>query len=164
MKINKKGTTIVELLVYMGLLSIFLVLLINILVTTLNFRLGTESSSAINQDLRFILSKLSYEIYNADDLTIPATLGATSGSVGITTSGGTKTFSLDANNDLIETSGGVSTKLNGTDTRITNLSFERIGTSGESPTVKINITVEGRINLQGGLVDSETAETTYGLR
>lgn len=161
---QKRGTTIVELLVYMGLLSIFLVLLVNILVTTLSFRLGTESSSALNQDTRFIMSRLSYDLYNADNLTLPVTPGDTSGSLVLTLDGVQKTYSVDGNGDLTETSGGVPSKLNSTGTRVTGLNFERIGVPGEAPTVKINLTLESRITLQGGVVESESIETTFGLR
>src|SRR5512146_26781 len=71
-KLNKqKGTTIIELLIYLALLSIFLTVLLDVFVTTLDFKLSSESTSTLNQDTRYIFSKLSYDVYNADSFTIP---------------------------------------------------------------------------------------------
>lgn len=158
------GTTIVELLVYMGLLSIFLVLLVNILFVTLSFRLSSQSTSAINQDLRYILAKISYDLYNSDNVNIPSSPGDSSGFLSLTTLGVNNTYSIDGNGNLIVTSGGDSMSLNGVNTRVTDINFERIGTVGEKHTFKMSITLEGRIIVQGGGVDTETVETTLGTR
>lgn len=54
----KKGVTIVELLVYIGLLSIFMLVLLDVFTTILNAKLESESTSALNQDARYVYSKL----------------------------------------------------------------------------------------------------------
>lgn len=160
---NQKGTTVVELLVYLALLSIFLLVLLDIFTTTLDFKLQTESSSALNQDARYILAKLSYDLYNSDGITVPATLGSTSGTLQISSGGTANTYALDSDNNLIVTRGGVSTKMNGLDTKILNISFKRLGTPGEKPTIQVLFTIESKIEIKGGS-KTQDIQTTLGLR
>ncbi|HKC04983.1 MAG TPA: prepilin-type N-terminal cleavage/methylation domain-containing protein, partial [Patescibacteria group bacterium] len=68
-----RGFTIVELLIYMALLTIFLLVLLDIFTTTLNFKLQSEASSVLNQDARAILANFNYNIYNAGSATVPLT-------------------------------------------------------------------------------------------
>lgn len=166
MKKNKKyskGTTVVELLIYLALLTIFLTVLLDIFVTTLNFKLQAESSSSINQDARYILSKLSYDVYNADSVTIPSALGATASSLQLTNSGITVTYSLDADGNILITKNGVTMKLNGIDTKIQNISFKKLGNAGEKPTIQIIFTLQSLIDLPSG-IKTQSVQTTLGLR
>jgi type II secretory pathway pseudopilin PulG len=160
---RNRGITIVELLVYMGLLSIFLILLINVLVGTLSFKLQSESTSALNQDMRYILGKLSYDLYNADSVESPLNFGDTSASLTLTSGGVSRLYTVDSE-DLILTIGGVASKLNGTDTKVQSISFEKLGTTEGKPTVQIIITLESPIVLQGNRTETRTVQTTYGLR
>ena len=91
------GFTVVELLIYMALMSIFLVILMGIFTAALSTKLASESASAIAQDSRYILSKLSYEVNNADSVTSPA-FGATSSSLQIVASGSSSTYELNDGN------------------------------------------------------------------
>ena len=70
-----KGITIIELIVYIGLLSIFIFVLLDIFVTILNSRLEMESTASLNQDSRYILSQLAAKVTNADAVTLPQNPG-----------------------------------------------------------------------------------------
>lgn len=157
----QKGFTIVELLVYMALLSIFLTVLLDIFSTTLNQKLSSEATSAISQDSRYFLSKLSYEIENADSVALPV-LGTTGPSLQIVTGGITSTYGITAGN-LVLTQGGITMKLNGLDTALDNISFKNIGNVGGKPTVQIIYTIHSNITLPGA-VQSQTITVTPGLR
>lgn len=159
-----KGTTIIELVIYMGLLTIFMSLLMSLLTATLNFKTKSESISAVQQDARFILLRLSYDVYNADSVIVPASLGNPEDSLSMVSSGSGVTFAVDANDDLIQTIDGMATKLNGSDTKVTEFSVESLGVLGEDPTIKVNLTIEGRTTILGNRVETETIETTLGLR
>lgn len=161
MKKIHKGFSLVELLVYMALMSIFLVVLLDIFTTTLNIKLASESTSAISYDSRFILSKLSYDINNADTIVTPA-LGETTSSLQFTKSGSTITYSIIGDN-LNKTLGGDSMSLNGTDTQIDSISFKNIGFAGGKPTIQIVYVVRSKIVVSGG-TQTETVQTTIGTR
>jgi len=159
----QKGTTIIELLIYLALLTIFLTVLLDIFVTTLNFKLQTESTSALNQDTRYILGKLSYDIYNADNVSVPANFGDTSLSLTLTTAGVPETFAVSGGN-MVLTTGGTSMNLNGKDTNIQSVSFKRLGDSSGKPTFQINLTLVSQITTKGGTNNTQTVQTTVGLR
>lgn len=140
------GFTIVELLIYMVLLTGFLLILLDLFTTTLNFKLQSESTSALNQDARFILGSLNYNIYNSKAATV-----VTSSKLSLDS--GTKVFDLVGNDLLLN-----SVKLNSTDTKVNSISFVKIGN-----TVKISFTLESLIQTPSG-VKTQSVDTTLGLR
>jgi hypothetical protein len=161
-KINlQNGVTIIELVVYMGLMSIVLLLLLNIFVATLNTKLETESTSAVNQDTRYILSKLIYEINNADSVASPV-LGASGTTLRIVKSGVSSTYQLTGDNFTI-TTGSTTLNLNGTDTSVSAINFKNIGNVSGKATVQVTYTVTSRITVDGGM-QSQTINTTVGTR
>lgn len=148
-KLNKqKGTTIIELLIYLALLSIFLTVLLDVFVTTLDFKLSSESTSTLNQDTRYIFSKLSYDVYNADSFTIPNSFELH------TTRGGVATNYTLVSGDLLRNS----EKLNSLDTKIQSINFVQVGN-----TVKVSYTLESQFILPGG-ARTQTVDTTLGPR
>jgi len=156
-----KGFSLVELLIYMGLMSIFSMVLLDIFTTTLNQKLASESTSALSYDSRYILSKLSYDINNSDTITSPL-LGVTSSALQFTASGSANTYSL-INGNLDKTSGGVSMNLNGTDTGIDAITFKNLGVAGGKPTIQIVYTIRSKILVSGG-TQVQTIHTTVGTR
>ena len=152
--IYKKGTTMVEILIYLGLLSIFLVVLVNLFVTSVNFKLESESTSTLQSDSQFILAKLANDVGAATSLDV-------SGNTLILSTG---TYSL-SNGDLILTEGVQSAKLNSLDTTITNLTFTKLGNSGGGvPTVQIQFDIESEIEKQGNIKETRELQTTLGIR
>ena len=163
-KINKSiaGFSLVEILVYMSLMSIFLIVLLSIFIAALNTRLSSESTSVISQDSRYILSKLSYDINNADSIIYPD-LGLSNTSLQLSASGSANTYSL-SNGNLVKTVDGVSMNLNGIDTQIDSISFKNIGNTEGKSTIQIVYTVKSKIIVQGGQTQSQTVNTTVGTR
>jgi len=161
MKILHRGFTIVELLVYMALMGIFLVVLLDVFTTTLNSKLSSESTSALNQDSRYILSKLSYDINNADSITTPA-LGATGSTLQFVNTGVTYTYASNSGN--FTRNDGTIMNLNGVDTALDDLTFKNIGNADGKPTIQIMYTLRSKINLQGNRTQTQTINTTIGTR
>lgn len=159
---SASGVTLVELLIYLGLMSIFIVILMGIFTAALNTKLASESTSGISQDSRYILSKLSYDVNNADSITSPA-LGEVSASLQIVTSGSASTYAVSSGN-LVKTAGGVSMNLNGIDTQLDSISFKNIGNPEGKATIQIVYTVRSKIIIQGGNTEAQTIETTIGTR
>lgn len=71
----KKGFTIVEAVVYFALTSTFLVLITDILLSTLETESESESYVSVAQDGRFLLSKISNELRSAKYLLWPCQSG-----------------------------------------------------------------------------------------
>jgi len=143
---NSKGFSVVELLIYMALLTIFLLVLLDIFVTTLNFKLQNEASSALDQDARSILASLNYNIYNAASATVPLTSK-------LSLDSGAKIYELVSGDLLLN-----SVKLNGGDTKINSVVFTKI-----AQTIQVSFTLESLITTSGG-PKTETVSSTLGLR
>lgn len=144
----QKGTTIVELLIYLGLLAIFLTVLLNVFVTTLDFKLSSESTSTLTQDARYIFSRISYDVYNTDSFSVLGNSELNLVRNGVTT----KYASVSGN--LVRNS----INLNSLDTKLQNLSFVKIGN-----TVRVSITLQSQFVLPGGQ-STQTIDTTLGPR
>ncbi len=147
---NIKGITMVELLVYIGLLTIFLTVLTSLFVSIFKFQLTTQSTSSLTQDTRMIITRMGYDIGNATSLTVPDSSHLFFN--------GINSYSLDASGNLILTINGVGNKLNGLDTRISDIEFKKIGS-----TVQVKFIINSNIIEQSG-PRSQTIQTTYGLR
>jgi len=143
---NSKGFTIVELIIYMALLTGFLLVLLDIFTTTLNFKLQSESTSALNQDARFILGSLNYNVYNAGSASVPS-------SSKLSLDSGARVYELSSGDLLLN-----SVKLNSLDTKVDSISFTKIGT-----TIRISYTLESLI-VPPGAARTQTINTTLGLR
>lgn len=141
---NNRGISIIELLVYIGLLSIFIIILLDVFTSILGAKLESQSTSTINQDARYIFSKLSYDITNASSFSVPnlTTLVV-----------GTDTYALVGDNLTLN-----SVRINGADTKIDALSFVQIGN-----TVKTSFTIESLVDEPSGN-QTRVIESTFGTR
>lgn len=159
---KSRGFTLIELVVYLGVIMIFFLVLTDILTSVLNTRLSSQSNSQVAQDGRYIYTRLVYDIERADSISLPLNIGDTSNSLQMSISGTPYTYSL-SNSNLILTVSGSSEQLNSVDTSISNLSFRRIGNANGKNTFQILFTVTSRITNRG-LTDSQAFQTTAGLR
>ena len=158
------GFTLVELLIYIGILSILLTVLAQIFGSILDAQLESEATSSVQQDGRFILSRLTYDIRRSDDIVVPAALGNQSTSLQLTIGGVSYTYSLNGGN--LELTEGVETNsINGSDSTVSNLSFTRIGNSvvNAKNTIQIEYTVTTKVLRPKGL-ETKDFQTTIGIR
>lgn len=65
-KNNKKGFTLVEVLVYILITSILLIIIGSIVVNVINLRKHLNASNMVHSDARFIINFLSNNIHNVD--------------------------------------------------------------------------------------------------
>ncbi len=159
---KNKGFSLIELLLYMGLFSIFLITLTQIFSSALELKLESESTSTVQQDSRYILERLSYDINRADSITTPATIGTQGQLLSLVISGQTYSYTLSGNNFTLTNPSGTF-QLNGFNTRVTNLSFLRVGNSGGKNSVRITYTINSLTNQKKG-IETKTIQTTLGIR
>lgn len=155
-----KGFTLVEMIIYIGLMSIFIVILTEIFISILNVRLETEATSSVDQDGRFILGRLEYDIFRASDINVTSPT-----SLNLTIGGNTYTYSLNGGNiQLVDNLG--TNNLNGSESSLSSLSFQEIYNSlvpNSKETVKIQFTLNSRVIKNTG-VESRLFQTTIGRR
>jgi len=159
---KSRGFTLIELLIYMGILSIFIVVLASIFTSILDTQISSQTTSSVAQDGRYIYTRLIYDINRAEGVTLPATLGETTTSLQVSISGQLYTYALTSGN-LTVTDGINTLNLNSAETTVSNLSFQRIGNATGKHTFRILFTVTSKTSLHG-ITDSASFQTTAGLR
>ena len=161
---SQKGITVVELLLYMGILTILLTILTSVFTSALDVQSESNAVSSVEQDGNYILARLAYDIHRAQSINIPATNGTTSNSFQIVVGGINYTYSIDANNNLILVNNLGINNLNNYATSISNLSAQRLGNvGGIENALKINFTVTSRTKRISGY-EVKDFQTNFSLR
>lgn len=155
---NRSGFTILELTLYMGLLLILLAVISQLFTASLESQLASQTFSYTQQDGRYIMNRLTYDIQRATAVTTPSSLGGSSATLQMTVAGSTYTYSLTGQNLLLN---GI--RMNGFNTAISNLSFQKLGNTGGKPTIKFAYTVTS-LTLKYGAAEVKNYQSTVGLR
>ncbi|OGD82842.1 hypothetical protein A3J17_05115 [Candidatus Curtissbacteria bacterium RIFCSPLOWO2_02_FULL_40_11] len=137
----KRGFTLVELIIYMGLLAIFVITLTDVLVSILDIQLESQATSAVEQDSRLIIGRMGYDIPRATAIITPANRGDSANTLELDIGGVTYKYQINANNLLLDDGNG-SLNLNGSETIISNLLFQKIGNAGGKNTVRVTFTIQ----------------------
>src|SRR3989344_6301854 len=100
----QKGFTLIELIIYMGLLVILLSVLTSIFMSSLDVQLESQANSAVEQDGSYILSRLAYDIHRAEAISIPdmpGSPGDQADNFRIVVNSVNYSYSIDAGNNLV---------------------------------------------------------------
>jgi hypothetical protein len=157
LKQNQKGTSMPELLVYMGLLTVLLLILTEIFVSMLNLRLKSQIESMVDQDGKYVMSRMIYDIGRADGITTPAVSGATTNSLSLDIGGENYTYSVSEGKIQL-TDGQGTYSLTGSETEIPELIFTRYG-----KTVKITFLVKS-VGISNTGEEERVYKTSLGIR
>lgn len=150
---KNKGFTLVELLIYIGLLTILMTILTRIFTGIIDVQLGSEATGAVEEDGRYIYSRFSYDVNSAVSVVTPAGQGEQSDALTLLIDGVATTYRINNNNLM---SGA--DQLNSVGTQISNLLFRRLGNS-----IQITFTITSTTQNVSG-PDTKDIETTIALR
>lgn len=161
--INKKaGFSYVEIIMYMGILSLLLLVLTDIIVSSLGVKLESEANSSIAQDAHYLLARFSYDIQRAQSVTLPLNLGDVTNSLNLVIQGTSSAYFFSNGYLKLQNENGTN-NLNSVGTTVSNLSFKKIGNANGTPSVQIVFTLTSVVNRPGG-VGAKSYQTTIGLR
>jgi type II secretory pathway pseudopilin PulG len=163
-KTAQRGFTLIELVLYAGLLSILVGVMGVMFGQIVDVQLESEATSGVDQDGRYILGKMIYDMKSlntSDTIATPANPGNTSTTLQLNINSTNYTYSLDGNGNLVLTNNatGEANVLNGWQTSVSNLSFQRIGAGGSNDTIRVSFTINSRVQQHSG-VESRSFQTT----
>jgi prepilin-type N-terminal cleavage/methylation domain-containing protein len=169
-KSAQKGFTLIELIIYVGIFSILIGVMSAMFGSILDVQLESEATSSVDQDGRYLLSKLTYDfktinptlnLATPDKITTPANPGDTSPTLQIRVNSVDYVYSLNSSNNLQvqNVSTGEMNVLNSVGTSVTGLSFQRVGSGGSNDTIRVNFTVQSRTLRTTGY-ESRSFQTT----
>jgi prepilin-type N-terminal cleavage/methylation domain-containing protein len=167
MKNNFKGQTgftLIELLIFMGIFSILMLAMFQLLTSIFDVQLESQGSASVSADGRYILNRLAYDIKDATSVVSPS-LASQSSTLVISNGVTTKTYSLSNGNiELTNSTLGSTDQLNSVNTMVSSLSFLTLsGTDGVNKTVTVSFIINSKVIRRGG-INTESFNTTLGTR
>lgn len=159
---RQKGFTLVEMLIFMGILSLFLLVLSQIFTSLLDSFLETETTSNTDHDVRYVFERLSRDIGQADTIVVPSSAGNNSQVLQISINGATYTYASQSGK-LVVTENGETSSLMGFDTSLQSVSFTRLGNTDGKPTVKVALQLKS-LTESGPSDTVREFTTTFGTR
>jgi len=159
-----EGFTLIEILIYFGLLSVILIFVVDLFLNVGEFSISSRAEKQLQEDGSFILNRLSYDIQRADSILQPTNFGEDENSLSLQIGSETVSYSLSGTALLLsETVSGRSGSLNSNLTRLNTVFFRKVGSAQTKPTIKINLQLEYvDPTKQGNAV--KNFETVVGLR
>jgi hypothetical protein len=152
------GFTLVEVLIYMGLLTGFLLVISAVFSITISTQTDVVQSQQIDQDTQYLIAKIQYEVQNADSITTPAANGDTASSFAIVSSGTTYTYFVE--DDQLKVSDGIEENvLTSPDVRVTSLDILRLGNTYGLSALSFDLTIQNILNNE-----SRPLHFSVGLR
>ncbi|OGY24025.1 MAG: hypothetical protein A2Y57_02215 [Candidatus Woykebacteria bacterium RBG_13_40_7b] len=147
LKTNQAGFSLIELTIYIAILVILMVITVDLSISATEVSLEAKGRNILEEDGRFILQRLTYDIRRSSQIVTPTNLGDSSQRLELRINNQTYTYQLNsANLDL--TFVNSTNNLNSPETLVKNLSFQKVGNSGGLSTVKINFTLESKVGTK----------------
>lgn len=157
-----RGGSLVELLIYMGLLLMLIAVFTQIFSSLVEVQLESQADSFIDQDYQYITSKLQHDVRRASSITVPSVVENSTSTLSLVIGGNTFTYALSGSNLAI--SDGQSTEnLNSSEAIISNLSFTLTGNAEGKPAVSTSMKLTSRTKPVKG-EEERDLNLTLGLR
>lgn len=156
------GTTIVELTLYMGLLSIFIIILFNLFTAILSTQTRSVAVSLVQTNGNFLLTKLTSDINRADSIVLPLAIGASASSMVLKVGTTNATYSI-SNGRLVIADGSGSNNLNDSDTTISDFVVIKLGNAGGKPGLQISFTITSNV-VDNSNIKTKTFQTFSAIR
>ena len=160
-----KGFTLIEIIIYMALLSLTIGFILVGVYQILDSKTGVLARTSVEEEANFLMKKIKWALTNVDAINQPAA-ATTSTTLSV------NKFNFPSNPVVINLSGSdinityaanPAVILNSEDVAIKELVFENIS-SGSNPAVKIKLAVEYKPSDLKTMKPSTTIETTIYLR
>jgi type II secretory pathway pseudopilin PulG len=163
-KNSDKAFTLIELLLFMGIFSILMITMLELLTSIFDVQLESQSTAAVSRDAGFILSRLTYDVNSSTGILTPVT-GSQSATLILTKGTDIFTYSLIGSNLTLKDGDlGTTEQLNSIETSVTNLNFLRLSATGSAEsTITVSFTLKSNTVRRGG-VQIQNFKETVGTR
>ncbi len=147
MKLNlckkNNGFTLVELLVYFGILVLLLLIIGTILFNVIQSKTKLETVQETSQNARTVMELISDRVRNAQSVTSPAQ-GASGAGLTLVMADATKNptiFSVSSGKLQIKEGSGATTTVSSDNVTISSILFSNVSYSGQPGSVRIQMTI-----------------------
>lgn len=164
---RQTGYTLIELLLYVGIVGMLLSAVATFFVTTASARIKNQSISEVDSQGAFALDYIAQTIRNASSISAPAA-GATASQLTLVVPTGSLSptiFSLNGGVLQVKEGAATAVPLTNSKVQVTNLTVKNLSRSGTAGVVQVSLTLS-RIN-NGSRYEfdyQETFTTSAGVR
>jgi len=158
----KKGSSIIEVIIYTFLSLTLLLVLTDVFSQLLNKSQESVSMSEVEVDGKFISQKIYNQIAQASGISLPANLGDTSNTFTLAINSSNYSYYLSGTNMFLN-DGITIERLNSYGTTVSNLTAQRLGNPGGKPIIRISFDITSTI-IQAQGNESKNYLITAGLR
>lgn len=144
----RKGVTIAEMVIYLGILSVLLVVFINLFAVLVNRQLETESLSSTQYDSTYFLSRFTHDFGKASSIEIPTLPGSSSASLRLIINGDVHDY-IASDGALLLLNNGQTSKMNSSETIISTPQFVRFGNGSVHDVIQMSFDIESQTITQG---------------
>lgn len=123
---KNKGLSLIELIIYIGILSVVVVFTASSFNSLMKGRGKSESRSEVNSTIRFGMEKVVRDIKSASSVTTPATIGAIASTLVLTVSADTITYDISGGILRRQVNAGTPEPITASSTAITSLFVTRL--------------------------------------
>ncbi len=162
---NDKGFTLIEIIIYVALLSLTIGFILTGVYQILDSKTGALARTSVEEEANFLMKKIKWAMAGVNTINQPAA-AATSTILSVNKfnfSANPVAISLSGSNINISYAGNPTVILNSEDVAVKNLVFENIS-NGSNPAIKIKLNIEYKPNDLKTTKPSTTIETTIYLR
>lgn len=161
-RIHQTGVSLVELLIYMGLSFILLTVILGLLISIFETRTESDTTTSVEQNSRYLLNRLRYDIHRSQDMLIPANAGDTSDRLQVVIDGSIFTYRvIDATLYMIEGTDQIA--LTDVNTQVGGFGVSRYGNTGGAPSAQLVLSLSSG-DTEGSNTESQDYQFTFGLR
>ena len=163
-KLNRNGFTLIELIIYMGLVAIIGTFLSEGIYYLSHSDFLAFSQNESLQNNRIAMEIMTRYIHKADSVITPASAGGSGDTLVISVGGTNITFAVSADGRL-QMQEGTGTPINLTDNQTSvSINFTRIENLSTKPTIRISLKTDYRGSISSGPSPTYELNTTVGLR
>lgn len=159
---NQQGFTLVELLLYMGLSVILLVIVSGVFISILSVRNESVKNSSIEREGRYILNRLSRDVYISQDILEPVDIGESSDTLQLLIDSELITYRI-VNERLYLIDDTNSYLMSGESVKVIDFNVEKLGNNGGKSVVEITLTAESE-NVSDGIIQTRDYKTILSVR
>ncbi len=147
---HEHGFTLLELILYIGILVIVMVVIINIFLALSKGSGNVEARTDVDSNLRYALEKIDQDVRAASSVTTPASAGGTSATLVMTVGGSTITYDVSGGQLRRKVDAGTAVPVTAATVTVATPTFTRL----ENTNAVLSVTI---VTIQSDLTISNTS-------
>ena len=160
---NTKGNTLVELIIYLAIISVFFTSMIGFTVSVVQSGQKARTMHEVSQNGRFIMEKIAREIKSANDVNFTtSSFGVNPGVLSLVNNTGSldpTVFDVVGGVVRIQQGAGAPMNISSDLVNVTSIVFTDLSVPGRTTNIKIDLTLEWR-DKSGVLINTSTSMQT----